>query len=882
MKTTTKTIILSGFGIILVLLVCLLLIWMRSVRLNSERLETIVDTQREQQLVFTMRDSAHKRALSLFRMAAMPDPFERDDEYLNFKRMASEFLVARDELLERHVQAAEHPVWSKVRPVIDRGGFVQNKALELMLDDRTADAYKVLHDEVIPTQVTVMNELTKMLEETRGTAHSELAIAREDNRTTYILVAALGGGALLIVCVIAVFVMNRTSQAEHALLDQSVRLRALYETTSMHGLTLEDQISTMLRRGCDLLGTESAHVNQIDQAANTCTCRFSHDVTGVLVEPGASIPLTDSLCSIPVASNQPIAISSVAASPYNSHAAHGISRRESYIGAPIRMKGEMFGTVSFSSRRPSVLPFDSRDVDLVNLIASWIGVTLERVAAQRELSIAKEAAESASRAKSAFVANMSHEIRTPLTAIVGFADVLIDPQHTPEEQSKAAMTIQRSSKHLGQVINDILDLSKIEAGQLSIERIPTAPFEVLSEVESLIGMQARDKGLAFGVNYHYPLPDRIITDPMRLKQILLNLCGNAVKFTERGRVSIDVFSEMPERRLRLLITDSGVGMTPEEVSRLFQAFAQADVSTTRRYGGTGLGLCISKEFAGRLGGTIICRSEKGRGSEFEVTVDIGGEEPQWVTQYPGLNENKPGALRVPRLAGDILLAEDSPEIQGLINMYVRRTGAKLTIVENGQLAVEHALQYDYDLVLLDMQMPVMDGLTAAGTLRRAGYRRPIVSLTANALREDRERCLASGADDYISKPVDLPRFYSILEKYVPARQGERVQAQGGADTELQADPEFQELVHRFKEGLPAMLLQINDAAAQQNWAGLRSVTHNLKGMGGGFGFPALSAAAAEVLDAVRSQNNTAVADAVATLRRKINAIQGAATPPQAA
>jgi len=316
MKATSKTIILSGFGIILVLLVCLMLIWLRSVRLNSDRFEIIVEEQREQQLVFTMRDAAHKRALTLFRMAAMTDPFERDDQYLLFKKFATEFLVARDELLERHISAQERPVWDKVRAKIDRGGFVQNKAVELILEDHTAEAYQVMHDEVIPTQQLVMDELTQMLELARGIVHNEMSAASSDNRTTYLLVAILGGGALLIVSVIAVFVLSRTSQAEHAMLEQSLRLRALYETTSLHGLNLDDQINSMLQRGCGLLGMEAAKVSSVDVAHQTSTVRYASGALAVDAEPGAVLPLADTFCSITVASEQPIAISHAALSPY--------------------------------------------------------------------------------------------------------------------------------------------------------------------------------------------------------------------------------------------------------------------------------------------------------------------------------------------------------------------------------------------------------------------------------------------------------------------------------------------------------------------------------------------------------------------------------------
>ncbi|MBI3775779.1 MAG: response regulator, partial [Gammaproteobacteria bacterium] len=781
-------------------------------------------------------------------MAAMTDPFERDDEYLRFKKYATEFLVARDELLERHISAQERPVWDKVRTKIDRGGFVQNKAVELILEEHIAEAYKVMHDEVIPTQEIVMDELTQMLELARGIVHNEISDASTDNRTTYLLVAILGGGALLIVSVIAVFVLNRTSQAEHALLEQSLRLRALYETTSLHGSNLDDQINSMLQRGTGLLGMEYAQVCCVDIEAQTNAIRYAYSALGESAMPGTVMRLADTFCSMTVSAEQPLAISYAAQSPYADQRCYLASGIESYIAAPVRMAGEVYGTVSFSSHLPRMLPFESRDIDLVNLIASWIGVTLERVEAQRELNVAKDAAEGASRAKSAFVANMSHEIRTPLTAIVGFSTALLDAGQSTDEREKAAKTIARASRHLTQVINDILDMSKIEAGQLQVELIEVDPFEVLAEIEAVVGTRAREKGLVFDINYHYPLPENIRSDPVRVKQILLNLCGNAIKFTEHGRVAIDVHADLAAQHMKFVITDTGVGMSNDEMQRLFQPFAQADVSTTRRFGGTGLGLCISRDLAEKLGGTIACGSDKGVGSRFEVTLAIGAIQPQWITHYRASDDTTSQIPAVPQLDGEILLAEDSADIQALIGMYVRRTGAGLRIVDNGQQAVECAMQHEYHLILMDVQMPVLDGLSAVRMLRQMGNTTPIVSLTANALREDRERCIAAGANEYLTKPVDLNLFYQTLAHFVPAIAAPQNIVDADDD-----DPEFKVLVEKFREGLPALLADIERAAAAQDWSALQSVLHKLKGMGGGFGFPQLSASSAAVLDALRTK-----------------------------
>jgi signal transduction histidine kinase/CheY-like chemotaxis protein len=868
MKTPSKTVVLAGFSAMLILLVSLLLIWVRGVASSTDRIASIVRETREQELMFTMRDAAHKRALSLFRMAAMDDPFERDAEYLRFKEYAGSFITARDELLADYLSESEEPIWERARPLVLRGSAVQNAAVELILDDRIRDAHRILHDDVMPTQESVMAQLTEMLAHARIHVREQLDTAAADNRATLIAVLGLGGGAVVIGVLIAVFVIRRSGRAEQALVEQSERLQMLYATVSTAGLTLDEQINAMLSKGCEFLRMEIGKVSRIDREAGTNTFVYTHCAPGLSVKPGTVVPLHDTFCSIAMASPAPIALSHVGLSEYRTHACYAFSRFESYIATPLYVSGAVYGTVNFAARTPRQHPFSERDIELVRLITSWIGVTIERVLAQQELNVAKDAAEGASRAKSVFVANMSHEIRTPLTAIVGYAESLSDPALAPDDRARAVKTVIRSSQHLAQVINDILDLSKIEAGQLQVERIEMPVADVFSEVESVMSMQARDKGLAFEVNYRYPLPERIVSDPVRLKQILLNLCSNAVKFTPSGRVDVNVAYDGDARRLIVRVCDTGIGMSPDEKRRLFKPFSQTDVSTTRRFGGTGLGLWISQQLAAKLGGGIECSSEKDVGSEFEVSVDIGAITPILVNELKASTELVRAAIEVPALSGAVLLAEDSPDIQDLIAFYARRTGVTLDVVDNGQKAVERALTRDYNLVLMDMQMPVMDGLAATTLLRRSGYSGPIVSLTANAMREDREKCLAAGAVDFLGKPVNVGEFYKTLQRFLPAR-ATAAAAPANPLADLNSDPDFQLLVQRFLAGLPAMLREVHTAAEQQAWEPLRAVVHRLKGLGGGFGYPQISEAAAVLHEELRAGRYDNVDRHVAEIRRLI-------------
>jgi signal transduction histidine kinase/ActR/RegA family two-component response regulator len=408
-----------------------------------------------------------------------------------------------------------------------------------------------------------------------------------------------------------------------------------------------------------------------------------------------------------------------------------------------------------------------------------------------ELAVAKEQAEAFSRCKTEFLANMSHEIRTPMTAILGYADVLMDEgdlSQAPESRIEAIFTIKRNGEHLLRIINDILDLSKIEAGKMTVESVACSPIQLLADVDSLMRVRAEAKGIALRVECAGELPESIHSDPTRLRQILVNLVGNAVKFTSRGAVCLIARLARGERPcLEFDVVDSGVGMTAEQTQRLFQPFSQADASTTRSFGGTGLGLVISKRLAEMLGGDVaVIKTEPGVGTTFRFTLAIGSlaDVPMIATQGSVSNFIKPqvSAIQntsVVQLSGcRILLAEDGEDNQRLIAFVLRKVGADVVTVENGQLAVDAALAADdradpFHVILMDMQMPVMDGYQAVALLRAKRYRGPIVALTAHAMSGDREKCLGVGCNDYATKPIDRDALIEQIARWARlARQAD--------------------------------------------------------------------------------------------------------------
>ena len=591
-------------------------------------------------------------------------------------------------------------------------------------------------------------------------------------------------------------------------------------------------------------------------------------------DAGAYLWITDRL-----EEGEPIVIDDVSKSGIAPRPGSGVLREDvkALLIMPVIIHGRLESFIGFTNTS-GVRRWEDQEVAIVQIIVDSFGRAIERRIAERERStIARDLEEAVARERSAssyktqFLANMSHELRTPMNAIVGYAELLTRPNIKQEKQELWAAHIKRSTGHLLSLVNDVLDISKIEAGEMSIFPESVDLHELIAVVDDLLHGQAAENLIELKVACAADVPSPIYTDPVRLRQILVNLVSNAIKFTPEGSVELRVSTDGDSGQgltLVFAVEDTGVGMSPEDMEKLFRPFIQLETTNGERFGGTGLGLDISRRLAHLLGGDIEVQSELGKGSTFSLRLSLEDGPQLKQVERPGeLGQAGHADPSQADLTGRrILIVDDSPENRDVLSFLLEEVGCEVECAANGELGVQRLLQAGadtprFDLVLMDMNMPVLDGYGATQRLVQSGFRVPIVALTAYALAGDEKRCLDAGCAGYLTKPVQPSRFAKSLESFLLAKGGGEVRMRPRAELDeddphsLLHNPSFKPLIERYVKSFGALQAELLDLIEQGDLDKLCTQVHRLRGTASNYGFPEVSKLAGSVEDLIRTDSD---------------------------
>jgi signal transduction histidine kinase/CHASE3 domain sensor protein/DNA-binding NarL/FixJ family response regulator len=759
------------------------------------------------------------------------------------------------------------------------------ETLALAKDGNRAQAIRVVETNYGARKMSEVNNLLVNRLQADGEKRLKLRADHMDHTLSSMILRITGGSflAIFIIGFAAYFLkieLRDRQQIEAALKKEQQRLSDIITTQvniAMAGLEVERVMNVIVQQTLTITGGNAAVIEMLE--GDQMIYRAADGTLANRV--GFSVPLKGSLSGLCLSTGETLRCDDSESDERVDRGACRTLGVRSMLVVPLRFENKTFGVLKTMSESP--FAFGPRDVETMHLVAGLLSSALA-YARQFEATIeAEKTAIEASKLKSEFLANMSHEIRTPINGIIGMSHLLEDTELN-NLQKDYTTNIQRSADALLTVINDILDFSKIEAGKLEVERIDFDLDQLISDVGKMISFGLREKGLEFKLESPGTWQTLFKSDQGRLRQILLNLLSNAVKFTQKGSVTLRVLAlhqEANQTRIRFEVEDSGIGIPKHLEDRLFQAFSQADASTTRRFGGTGLGLTISRQLAELLGGTIGYSSREGNGSTFwfELTLEHGAVyiRPKRETLFEMAklgNANK-----------RILVAEDHFVNQKVISGYLAKMGYPAEVVANGALAIKALQKQPFDIVLMDCQMPELDGYQATELIRRseASYRNiPIIAMTANAIKGDKERCLDVGMNDYISKPLKVRELVEILNRWL----GEE-QVLPGVPRDTIVDQEtllqlcdlpgskhgnlLDELIDGFTRFVPERILRVKNAFVSGEIRAIAFEAHALKGASGTLGLKRLHSLCEEMETEARNESRERLAPVLERLENEYQA-----------
>ncbi len=586
-------------------------------------------------------------------------------------------------------------------------------------------------------------------------------------------------------------------------------LETLNKIAANINLSYSEQIYEALEKVCAYLDLPLGIVSKVEGEQYQIAFSYSNDPE-LNLENEAFFDLGDTYCSLVLDNKKPVAIPYMGKSEYAKHPCYAKFNLESYIGAPVKVNGKIFGTINFSSPRVNQKGFSKYDLQFIALLANWVGSTFSRKLYEEELIEAKKRAEEASIAKEQFLSTMSHEIRTPMNAVIGMAHLLLQENPQPHQLEKLK-TLRFSAENLLALINDILDFNKIESGKVAFEEIDFNLYDLINGVKHALKFKAKEKNLKFKVKYDDDIPDVLVGDPTRLTQVLINLLGNAIKFTEQGFVSVDleVIEEKPDCvKIQFTVQDSGIGIPQEKLDLIFERFTQANGDTTRKFGGSGLGLSIIKNLLELQGSQIQVESQQGVGSKFYFDMKFKLSDKSNVSEQSQLNIER----EEKNLKGiKILVVEDNKINQMVANEFLGKWQAEVFFADNGRIALEKLETQQFDIILMDLQMPEMDGYEAVNAIKNHQSEQtrqtPVIALTASVMADVKDKVKQNGFSSYVSKPFNPTELYSKIRKLI-SRENESNDSLESPEKSIISFEKIQEIAEGNQQFIDSMCQQL--------------------------------------------------------------------------